>query len=207
VRLRAAPLDPRCAGLLSFWLGDAVADADVFADKGELWFRSDPAVDADIRARFSRLRECAIGGLLDAWLDTPHGALGLILLVDQFSRNLFRGDAEAFAHDALARRWCERALARGDDRGLRPVERLFVYLPLQHAESIADQQHAVALFTQLRDSATDATRPRFEENLQFALRHRDVILRFGRFPHRNVALGRPSTVAEMAYLTEPGVAF
>lgn len=200
-------VDPRAAELLAFWFGSAREDAAVIAERSAIWFRGGGAVDAEIRTRFAALREQAIDGRLDAWLALPHGRLALVILVDQFSRNLFRGDARAFAHDALARGWVEEGLRLGADRALRAVERVFFYLPLEHSESFADQQGCVALFRQLRADAPPASHAAFDGYLDYAERHRDVIARFGRFPHRNAALGRASTPAEEAYLAVPGAGF
>ena len=200
-------LDPRANCVLGYWFGRAEDDGVVFADKGSLWFEANTAVDAEIRERFAALREEAVGGALDAWLASPRGRLALVILVDQFSRNLFRGDARAFEHDALARGWVDEGLRLGADLALRAVERTIFYLPLQHAESIADQQHSVALFAHLRDIAPPALRARFENCLDYAVRHRDIVARFGRFPHRNAALGRTSTAEEIAFLERPGSSF
>jgi uncharacterized protein (DUF924 family) len=203
----STPDDPRCRDLLEFWFGIRVDDADVIADRSALWFGGDAELDATIRARFGRLRETAIAGQLDDWLARPRGLLALVILVDQFSRNLFRGDPRAFEHDALARTWCEQGLRDGVDRALRPIERLFLYLPLEHSESLQDQQRSVALFAALRDAAPATLRESFGDFFGYAERHRDVIARFGRFPHRNAALGRVSTAQEIAFLRQPGSSF
>jgi uncharacterized protein (DUF924 family) len=118
-----------------------------------------------------------------------------------------RGDARAFEHDPLARRWVDEGLCEGVDQALQPIERVFFYLPLEHSESIADQQHAVELFTVLRDGASLQQRAHFDDYLNYAVRHRDVIARFGRFPPRNAVLGRASTPEEIAFLAEPGSSF
>lgn len=201
------PLDPRANDVLAFWFGRERDDADVVALQGARWFGGGDAVDAAIRSRFATLREEAIGGRHDAWLATPRGRLALVILVDQFSRNLFRGDARAFAHDALARGWVEEGLCLGADRELRAIERVFFYLPLEHSESFADQQHSVALFRQLCAETPAELRETFDSYLDYAQRHCDVVARFGRFPHRNAALGRASTPAEVAFLAEPGSRF
>jgi uncharacterized protein (DUF924 family) len=195
------------AEVLDFWFGTAPDDAGVIADKGGLWFTRDDAVDAEIRARFGALREAAIDGALQAWSADPRARLARIILVDQFSRNLFRGDARAFEHDGLARAWTEEALRDGADRRLRPVERVFLYLPLEHSEAAADQARSVALFTALRDEAPPALHEAFASFLDYAVRHRDIVARFGRFPHRNAALGRVSSPEEAAFLAEPGSSF
>ena len=165
------------------------------------------ATRASLLERFVPLREDAVSGRLDGWTDTPRGRLALILLVDQFSRNLFRGDARAFEHDPLARRWTLDGIRAGDDRSLRVIERVFFYLPLEHSESLDDQRLAVQLFANLRDEAPAALLGNFAGFLDYAQRHHDVIARFGRFPHRNAVLGRRSTAEEAAYLAQPGAGF
>ena len=202
-----AALDPRARDVLDYWFGTSVDDADVFAEKGALWFGAGAAVDAEIRTRFAALHDEAVTGELDPWLAVPHGRLALVILVDQFSRNLFRGDPRAFAHDALARAWVDDGLRLGTDRDLRLCERVFFYLPLEHSESLADQQHSVALFTTLRNAAPAALRARCDDYLDYAVRHRDIVARFGRFPHRNATLGRASTEAESEFLRQPGSSF
>src|SRR5690606_17027234 len=127
------------------------------------------------RERFVPLREEAVTGRLDDWTDTPRGRLALILLVDQFSRNLFRGDARAFEHDPLARRWTLDGIRVGADRSLRAIERVFFYLPLEHSESLDDQRLAVQLFANLRDEAPAALLGSFAGFLDYAQRHHDVI--------------------------------
>jgi uncharacterized protein (DUF924 family) len=179
----------------------------VIAEKSAFWFRRDPAFDQEIRTRFASVREAAVAGELDAWSATSRGRLALIVLVDQFSRNLNRGDAGAFRHDALALAWARAALAAGDGDTLRPVERVFAYLPFEHSEVLADQDRSVALFTALRDGVSAELRPSFDGFLDYARRHRDIIVRFGRFPHRNAALGRASTPQESAFLALPGSSF
>lgn len=202
-----AALDPRARDVLDYWFGASTDDAGVFAEKGALWFGAGAAVDAQIRARFGALYEEAVAGGLDRWLAAPHGRLALVILVDQFSRNLFRGDARAFAHDALARGWVDEGLRLGADRALRICERVFFYLPLEHSESFADQQHSVALFTTLRNAAPAALREHCDDYLDYAVRHRDIVARFGRFPHRNAMLGRASSEAEIEFLKQPGSSF
>lgn len=199
--------EPRCEAVLAFWFGTGADDATVIADKSALWFRGGANVDAAIRERFSTLHRVAIDAQRDSWLSLPRGCLALLVLVDQFSRNLFRGDARAFARDALARARCEDALRRGVDRALRPIERVFLYLPLEHSEVLQDQHRSVALFAALRDEVRPDLRESFNVFLDYAERHRDVIARFGRFPHRNAPIGRDSSPAELAFLAEPGASF
>jgi uncharacterized protein (DUF924 family) len=204
---RGEPDDPRCRELLDYWFGDADSDAGVFAARAAQWFGGGPAVDQEIRQRFAGSHAAAVGGALDGWLAQPRGRLALVILADQVSRHLFRGDARAFAHDALARRWASEGMAADVERDLRAIERVFLYLPLEHSESLADQQRSVALFRSLAESVGQDDRAAFDGFLDYAERHRVIIERFGRFPHRNAVLGRPSTPEEIAFLREPGSSF
>jgi uncharacterized protein (DUF924 family) len=160
-----------------------------------VWFEQDPDFDAACTHFADALRD-AKSGALDHWTATPRGTLALIILLDQFSRNLHRGSSEAFAADAKARHIARAAVAQGLDLQFSPAERLFLYLPFGHSEDLADQDEAVRLFETLDEEQSD-----------WARRHRDVIVRFGRFPHRNAVLGRTSTQEEEAYLAEPGAGF
>jgi len=180
--------------VLGFWFG-----APPLRQRAE-WFRKSETFDAEIRSRFGAAVEAGLGGRLPAvWADEP---LAEILLLDQFTRNVFRGSARAFAGDARALALARGVVARGDDRRLRPLQRWFVYLPFEHAEDIAAQDEAVRLFEAL--AADDRA---LAEALDYAVRHRDVIRRFGRFPHRNAILGRQDTPEEAAFLREPGSRF
>ncbi len=156
------------------------------------WFRQDPAFDAECES-FADALQAARRGAFDHWANSPRGMLALIVLLDQFSRNLHRGSPKAFAADAQARALARDAVARGFDRALHPVERCFVYLPFEHSEDLADQHESVRLFETLRLALGDST-------VEYAYRHRDVIRRFGRYPHRNAVLGRDSTPEELRYL-------
>jgi uncharacterized protein (DUF924 family) len=193
--------------VLSFWFGESNDDAQTIAQNSTRWWQANARFDTEIRMRFAALRDDAIAGDLDTWLHTPRGRLALIILVDQFSRNLFRNDARAYEHDALARHWCEDGLKIAADDALRPVERVFLYLPLEHSESVADQDLAVTLFRLLRDSVPAAQREAFANFLRYAERHRNVIARFGRFPHRNLVLHRESSAEELRFLEQPGSSF
>lgn len=186
--------------VLRFWFG--VPGADPLANAAR-WFASDPAFDARIRERFGALVERAAVGAFEAWRSTAPGALALVLLLDQFPRNLHRGSARAFATDAAARGVALDVLARGLDAELAPVERWFLFMPLMHAEDMSLQARSVALYEALAADARGA----LDQAADYARRHRDVIARFGRFPHRNAALGRASTPREIAYLAEPGAGF
>lgn len=188
------------------WFGGKADDAA--ADRqSKLWWSKSAALDGELTARFTPLVEAARAGALDGWADTPQGALALILLTDQLPRNIYRGTAAAFASDPQARAVAVAGLDSGMDRQLAPIERVFFYLPLEHAESMADQDRAVSLYTRLFQEAPAAQVERYRNFLTFALRHRRVIERFGRFPHRNAIINRESTPEEISFLQEPGSSF
>lgn len=181
------------ADVLDFWFADGPTT------RRAVWFQKDAAFD-DACSTFRDARDAAKTGAYDSWAATPDGALALLILLDQLSRNLYRGSAEAFAADPKALMIAREAVARGFDLALHPVQRMFVYLPYEHAEDLAMQDESVRLFETLRDALGEVT-------IDYAHRHRDVVRRFGRFPHRNTALGRVNTPEEEAYLAEPGAGF
>jgi uncharacterized protein (DUF924 family) len=162
----------------------------------EKWFRKDAAFDREITARFLRSHEAAAAGRLSDWEATPEGALALLLLLDQFPRNMFRGSARAFATDPLARAVADRAIAHGFDVRVPSAERMFFYLPFEHSENLADQERSLALSRQSGDGNAD----------RYAEIHADIIRRFGRFPHRNAVLGRATTPEEQAFMDAGGFA-
>lgn len=162
----------------------------------EHWYKHSEAFDAEIRRRFLDLWQKAIAGELASWENSDAGTLGLVIVLDQFPRNMFRGTAQAFASDGLARDVARRAIDRGVDTRVDPALLEFLYLPLMHSEHLPDQLHCVALF-QNTDKA---------ENLKYAREHADIIRRFGRFPHRNRLLGRDTTEEEQAFLDGGGFA-
>jgi len=174
------------ADVLAFWR----------AAGPDRWFEKDDAFDAAIRETFLPLYERAAAGGLASWEDTAEGALALLIVLDQFPRNMFRGSARAFAADPLARAVAGRAIARGFDAAVPKQERLFFYLPFEHSEDPADQDRCCALFRALGDA----------ELLKWAEMHADIIRRFGRFPHRNALLGRATTPEERAFLDQGGFA-
>ena len=185
------------AEVLLFWFGPA-------SERGKPqkhWFVKDAAFDREVRGRFLPLYGEAAAGKLAHLKETAADCLALIVLLDQFPRNMFRGTARAFATDAVALETARHAVARGFDCALLPVERLFVYLPFEHSEDLADQQRACDLTKPL-----DLTAPELEAH-RYALAHRDIIRRFGRFPHRNAILGRASTPEELEFLKGPGSSF
>jgi uncharacterized protein (DUF924 family) len=193
--------------VLEYWLGPAPGDPAAVAVKEPLWFTSDPRVDQDMRARFLDAWEAAARGELDGWARAPRGALALVILLDQLSRNLHRGSAQAFAQDARALAVALSTIESGGDRSLLPVERYFLYLPFEHAEDVALQRRSVALFSQLVEEAGAEWRGLLAEALRWARLHSDIVERFGRFPHRNRVLGRASTPEEQRYLEEGGLSF
>jgi uncharacterized protein (DUF924 family) len=171
------------------------------------WFAADAAFDGQIRERFSATAQAAADGTLDGWTATPSSWLALLIVLDQFPRNLHRGDPQAWAQDVKAQRVALSGIARGDDRPLPALQRVFAYLPLEHAEDSALQQRSVELFETLYAQAPPKQHEQFVGFLDYARRHRDVIARFGRFPHRNAALGRTNTTQETLYLAQPGAGF
>lgn len=174
--------------------GEAAAVVRFWRDAGPArWFRKDDGFDAQFRQRFLALHERAAAGEIDHWSATAEGALALLILLDQFPRNAFRGSARMYATDAQAQRVARAALAQGLDGQVPPELRMFMYLPLMHAENAADQELSVAKTAALGS-----------EPHRFALHHRDIIARFGRFPHRNAVLGRASTEAELEFLAAGG---
>ena len=190
-----------------FWFGSAADDSAVAAQQTRLWWIKNPVTDRAIRERFAATTAAAARGELSSWAQQPGGLLALILLTDQLPRNMYRNTPAAFEHDALAQGWALDALERGFDQRLRPIERLFLYLPLEHAESNALQARSVELFTRLFQEVAATDMETFRGFLVYALRHRSVISRFGRFPHRNQILGRDSTLEEMEFLAKPGSSF
>ncbi len=162
------------------------------------WFVRSEAFDREIRERLGELHARAAAGGLDGWATTPHGALALVVLLDQVPRNAYRGTPEMFASDAKAREIARAAIDAGHDRDLTQEERLFMYLPLEHSEDLADQERCVELVRELDEQ------PQW---LGYAIRHRDIVARFGRFPHRNAVLGRESTAEEREFLQQPGSSF
>jgi uncharacterized protein (DUF924 family) len=174
--------------ILSFWFSEQVRAK---------WFVRDDGFDAELLGRFGALLPKAKRGELAHWAENPDGALALVILLDQLSRNVHRGTPEAFAADPLALSTAKHAIAQGYDLRLTPEERGFLYMPFEHSEVLADQDSGVALFEALGS----------EEPLDYMRRHRDIIARFGRFPHRNAILGRSSTAEEIEFLKQPGSSF
>ena len=193
--------------LLSFWFEDATRGPDALQRRNAVWFRADPAFDAECTARFATHLEDAARGVLDRWAETPRGRLALVVLLDQMPRNIHRGSPAAFMHDSQAAAHCVAGIESGQDRSLDPVERVFLYMPLQHAEDLNLQRRSVERFESLAAEVGDAWREYFAENVYYARAHHDIIERFGRFPHRNRTLGRASTEEELRYLADGAPTF
>ena len=183
--------------VLDFWFGQPAT-----AQALPQWFRKDSAFDAQIAQRFGATIELALGGHLDAWQGTPVSTVALLVVLDQFTRNTRRNTPGAFAGDPRALRIAQAAVARGDDRQLGCWQRSFVYLPFEHAEDRAVQTVALELF-----AALAAQHPETAAQHEWAVKHAEIIERFGRYPHRNLVLGRMSTPEELAFLSQPGSSF
>ncbi len=181
--------------IIEFWFG--ANDDPAFAQPRDIWFEKDAVFDAAIRRRFGVHVAQAQGGAFDDAAESARDYLALVVMLDQFPRNLYRGSAQAFAADGRARKIARAAIAKGFDTAFSTHLRFFFYLPFEHSEALADQDECVSLVQQMDD----------DSYLSYALAHRDVIKRFGRFPHRNAALGRANTPEEESYLAEPGAGF
>lgn len=185
--------------ILNFWFGNP--ESASYGKSRKVWFSKDPNFDQDIRDRFLPDYEAAAAGKYNGWTASPDGCLALILLFDQFPRQLFRGDRRAFATDAQALATAQQAIAQDFDQALLPVQRVFIYLPFEHSENLEHQRLSVELFRQLSDH------PETADMLPYAVRHQEIIERFGRFPHRNQILGRTTTPEEAEFLKQPGSSF
>lgn len=194
--------------VLDFWFGACGADGAIDPAKRKMWFGDGRKHDAEIREKFGALHERASRGELDReWCATPAGRLALIVVLDQFSRHVHRDTPAAYAQDPAAQHLALDGIRENVDRELIPAQRCFFYLPLEHAEDIELQRLCVRCFDGLARTVAPEWRKEYESYLDYAQRHRDIIDRFGRFPHRNAVLGRESTAAEKKFLKEPGSSF
>lgn len=191
--------------LLDWWFGSASSPDDISAEKGKLWFGK--GHDRQAQERFGDRVEQALAGGLTDWAQNPQGWLALVLLLDQLPRMIFRDTPKSFSGDLRAQALVAQGLAAGFDRQLDPIQRVFIYLVLEHCENLAVQNEAVSRFIELVREQPEAQRAVFEDNLDYAERHQKIIARFGRFPHRNVVLGRESTAEEVEFLSRPGSRF
>ena len=204
---------PSALDILFFWFGPRPYTAARVQQHSRIWFGEPdapeliPQTDELIRERYGELTLAAARGALSAWESSPRRRLALIVLLDQFSRNIYRGSARAYAQDLQALSLTVSGMQLGADATLDPVERLFFYMPLMHAESLDVQEESVAAFRRLVEEAPAEVRRTFESNLQYAIQHRGIIARFGRFPLRNRVLGRESTPDEVEWLANEAKEF
>lgn len=192
--------DDHAFEIIDFWIGPAAEHPEAAEARSKLWYQSTPEADENLRQRFGEDLMRAERGELDSWRSTVEGALALVILLDQFSRNLYRGTAKAFANDTKALEIAESVIAAGQDRHMSWIGRAFCYHPFEHSELTDRQERSVALFETLVNEAPPAWREQMAGFHRYAVEHRDVVRRFGRFPHRNAVLGRQSTPPEEAYL-------
>lgn len=192
---------PRAQQILEFWFGPLERRASPDAALQRRWFSKSAAFDAELRDAFGSDIERAAKGELDDWADTPRGTLALVILLDQWTRNIHRDSGRMFENDARALGLARTAIERGFDRELNPCERQFLYMPFMHSESLADQTRSLELFEGLARDAKES------DVRSFARAHYDIVARFGRFPHRNALLDRASSEAELRFLSEPNSSF
>ncbi len=198
-----------CEDLLSYWFGDWDDEAPLAEDDPQVrrWWDKDPEIDAEIAQRFGALHAEVIAGGQPTWADTPRGLLAHILVLDQLSRAIYRGSSRAFDQDPQARQLTAVALERAWDRDLKPIERVFLYLPLVHAEDRVAHRRALSLFTGLAEELEELGAARadyYRRIVHYELRHKQIIDRFGRYPHRNFSLERTATPEELAFLDHDG---
>lgn len=190
--------------ILDYWFGTVPINEPPAPDRENLWWVADPIIDKEIERLFAHdIRPSADGSNRD-WAASPDSCLALIILLDQFTRSIWRGDARSYEHDPHALRIAKQAVRDGHDAAAHPRKAVFFYMPLMHSESLADQDRCVELFRELHDTAPPAAKEILAGNIAFAIKHRDVIARFGRFPSRNEALGRASTPEEIEFLAAHG---
>jgi uncharacterized protein (DUF924 family) len=190
----------RIEAILSFWFKEQELSAPQIDHRMDMWFGEDPVFDHEVEKEFADDVNAACAGSLDHWAAEPHGRLALILLIDQFRRNIYRNSAKAFSKDKLALKLCVEGAMEKKDRSLTPIQRVFFYMPLQHAESRKVQAKSVELYNRLAEVVTLTYRETFLTVAQFAELHKDIIDQFGRFPHRNTLLDRENTAQEAEYL-------
>lgn len=200
--------------VLEYWFGNASFDKDnhpsaqeIAKQQSKLWWSKDEAVDNDIRQQFEPTLKALLTGHYTSWFETPQGRLAAIIVLDQFSRNMYRSTAHAFSQDSLALHWALQGIRQGDDKKLTPLQRVFFYLPLEHCEQLNMQNLAIEKFQQLADDAPASFADLAQGFVDYAHQHQEVIARFGRFPHRNTLLSRQSSPEEAEYLAQPGAGF
>ena len=192
--------------VLSFWLGDLDASGCATEEASARWWKKSDAFDAEIRERFGAAHESICDDAREAWLDAPRSRVAYVIVLDQFSRNMFRGSPRMYAEDPRALRATLGGLEAEHDEELGYHERYFLYMPLMHAEDVAHQDRCVQLFEGMKTLYPERSK-QLERTVGFAVQHRDIVARFGRFPHRNAILGRESTAEELSFLEGPGSSF
>jgi len=193
--------------VLDFWFCDSELDSPQLDSRMDRWFGANDELDEQIRQEFGELIEMASSDQLDTWTQTPQGRLALIILLDQFRRNIYRGTVDAYTHDKKALRFAIEGTMAGDHKQLSSVQRMFFFMPLQHAESLKIQEKSVSIFNALARAVPGTLHETFLAAAQFAELHRDIVAEFGRFPHRNAVLGRPNSSSETDYLSSDGPTF
>jgi len=193
--------------VLDFWFADAADGPEAFARRNRVWFRGGAPFDGECTGRFAATLEAAMRGELEHWKESPRGRLALIILLDQLSRNIYRGTPGAFQQDGRALAACREGIEQGHDEQLSPMERSFFYMPLEHAEDREVQALSVRLFESLAQESSAEWREQLEANAGYARQHWDIVEKFGRFPHRNALLDRDSSPAEEAYLAHDAPRF
>lgn len=198
-------VDPK--EVIEFWFGDIADDGSVAPETSQRWWKKDPDFDAEIANRFGPSIEAAERGALDDWLDDPQSALALVILLDQFTRNTRRDQAAMYAADAKARSVVRHCIGAGHPDRLRSMQVYFLWMPLMHSEALADQLECIERFEALAKNCEPGAVGAVKAGLDYAIKHKDIVERFGRFPHRNEILGRESTPEEQAFLQTPGSSF
>jgi uncharacterized protein (DUF924 family) len=204
---RAGSLTTTANTILKFWFGDDIETPKAVAERSKQWFASDTTFDERIRARFETQPDRALRGDLADWTRSPVPTLALVLVLDQFPRNLYRGSSQSFAYDSAAVEISREAIARSFDQELHPLHAAFLYLPFEHSEDQVLQDRCVTLFRRLAERAPSQLADHFTSFLRYAERHHEIIKQFDRFPHRNTILGRRSTSAEVEFLRTGGDTF
>jgi uncharacterized protein (DUF924 family) len=193
--------------IIDFWHGPALDSPEAAFARRDWWYKGGEAVDEEIRTRFGSLVEQACAGGLSAWGETAEGSLALILLLDQFTRNIYRNTPDAYAGDILAFEIVASAIRRDLDKTLHPVSRIWLYHPFHHSEDITAQDTGITILKALKRQGPAPWRPYIDRSIKGWTRHRDIVARFGRFPHRNHVLGRPSSRKEVSFLAKNGESF
>jgi len=202
-------MDETIESVLTFWFGNGLNSVTINEEKKAMWWGKNSGVDAEIEHRFQQLAQAVSRAELEHWRESAKGLLASIICTDQFPRNMFRDSGKAFAWDEKARSLAREAVATGVDKSLLTIQRVFVYMPYEHSESLEDQEECLKLFAELAEDAVTEGEPgdMYQSFVGFAKRHHEIIARFGRFPHRNHLLGRDSTDEEKKFLTQPGSSF